>query len=765
MRTLLIDDDAGAQALLIEILRSRGHSVTVYGDTAAAWKAFARNPFPLVITDMLLPGKSGLELCRRIRQHSQSRNTTVLICTAAQTHEDLDAVLNAGADDYLPKPFNVEQFNIRIRIVEKTINTRVERQISEDSINRLLQHVTLSQESVIDKTLDGRIVCWNDRAAEMYGYSTEEAKGQPISFMLPDGRKDEIDNLLTGLLAGERVSNFETTRLHKRGELIDVSISMFLIRDQKNVVVGFTTVSRDITVQVKIQNELRLTDARSRHLFDSDMMGIVFWDMSGRLLDANDTFLRMIQYTRSDALTGNLHWSEITPPEWAELDKKANAQLVDSGRVQPYEKEFVRRDGVRIPVLVGPVIFEHSVTEGIAFILDLTARKQLERQLSQSSKMEAIGRLAGGIAHDFNNLLTVIIGRSELLADRIANNPEWVAEINLIKSTGEKAASLTRQLLQFSRKQLIQPKVLNLHSIVLEMMDMLHSLIGADIELVLLPSNASNSVKVDPSQMQQVVMNLCVNARDAMPQGGKLTIEIADVILGEEYLRHHPEVTPGPHVMLAVSDTGRGMDENTKAHLFEPFFTTKDLGKGTGLGLSTVFGIVKQSGGSIWVYSELKHGTTFKVYIPVTHEKKATISSTTLQVVHAGTARIMVVDDDENVLELIRDVLNELGYKVVAVNSPEEAIALMERENIPIDLLLTDVVMPKMSGKELVAKFSAVNPNIKVLFMSGYTNDAIVNHGILEEGIEFLEKPFTASSLSRKIHNVLNSTLPNNGDE
>jgi len=754
MRTLLVYDDPATQASLLKILQSRGHVVTACEDAVAGWKAYARRPHSLVITDLLLPGKSGLGLCMRIRQHSQSRNTTLLMCTAAHTHEDLDAVLNAGADDYLTKPFDEQQFTIRLRIVEQQISSRIERQISEESINRLLRHVTCSQESVVEKTLDGEIVSWNARATEMFGYTPEEARGKATTFLLPDDRKDEVETLLAGILAGEEVFNFETVRIHKDGTPVDVSISIYPVKNEQNEIIGYSTISRDISVQLKIQTDLRLSDARSRRLFDSDLMGIVFWNLDGRVIDANATFLRMIDYTRTDALSGNLLWSAITPPEWADMDKKAVSQLLISGQALPYEKELLRRDGSRVPVLVGPVIFEGSKSEGGAFILDLTVRKQLESQLRQTSKMEAIGRLAGGVAHDFNNLLTVIIGRSELIAQSRSDDPKLVAEINLIKATGEKAVALTRQLLQFSRQQLLQPKVVSISSILTEMKEMLRRLIRENIELAFVP-NAVHSVKVDPTQVQQIVMNLCINARDAISQDGKIVIETADVYLGDEYAVRHLGVTPGHHVMLAVTDNGHGMNEKTKARLFEPFFTTKDVGKGTGLGLSTVFGIVQQSGGTIWVYSEPQHGTTFKLYFPVTQDRPAPVSSALLPMVQSGAARILVVEDDKNILELIHDVLTDLGYQVAVANTLEEAIAHGENKSLPVDLLLTDVVMPKMNGMQLAAKLSAMRPTMKILFMSGYSSTAVVQQGILSEGTDFLEKPFTPTSLGRKVQAVL----------
>jgi CheY-like chemotaxis protein len=328
-------------------------------------------------------------------------------------------------------------------------------------------------------------------------------------------------------------------------------------------------------------------------------------------------------------------------------------------------------------------------------------------------------------------------------------------DIELIKATGERAAKLTRQLLQFSRQQVLQPRIASLWSIVSEMEEMLRRLIGEHIELHILPRKATRKVKIDLVQMQQVIMNLVVNARDAMSNGGKIIIEIADVDLDEEYARTHVDVKAGPHLMLAVSDNGCGMSPETQARLFEPFFTTKEQGKGTGLGLSTVYGIVKQSGGHIWVYSEPGKGTSFKVYFPAAHEKSAEVSNPVLPLIQSGGETILVAEDEEPIAALVQDILSARGYKVLVALTVDEAIRLSEQKTENIHLLLTDIVMPKFSGKELARRIRQTRPSMKVLYMSGYTNDTIVHHGVLEDSTEFLEKPFTPSVLARRVREVL----------
>ena len=388
---------------------------------------------------------------------------------------------------------------------------------------------------------------------------------------------------------------------------------------------------------------------------------------------------------------------------------------------------------------------------------ELDERKRLEDQLLQSKKMEAIGTLAGGVAHDLNNLLTPIIAYSEIVLIELEADSPLRGDVEEIRKAGRRAESLIRQLLTFSRNQVLQLKVLDLNIIVADISKMLQRVIGEEINLETIFEPDLGYVKVDPGQVEQVIMNLVVNARDAMPEGGKLTIETANVYLDEEYGRRHGvEMQPGPYVMLAVSDTGIGMDEEVLAHIFEPFFTSKERGKGTGLGMATVYGIVKQSSGYIWVYSEPGQGSSVKIYLPrveeeVELEQKKHVS----EELPRGSETILVVEDNDGVRNLAREVLQRYGYNVLEVQNGEEALRNAGRHEGPIHLMLTDVVMPGMSGRELAERVQARRREVKILFMSGYTDDAIVHHGILEAGVNFLEKPFSTKVLLRRVRDVL----------
>jgi two-component system cell cycle sensor histidine kinase/response regulator CckA len=392
---------------------------------------------------------------------------------------------------------------------------------------------------------------------------------------------------------------------------------------------------------------------------------------------------------------------------------------------------------------------------GAGVALDLTERRSLEAQLRQAQKMEAVGQLAGGIAHDFNNMLTAILGNAELMGEDLAPDTRHRFFVDEIVAAANGAAALTRQLLAFSRKQVLAPIVLHMGDVVGEVSPLLRRVLGESIDMKAVISNAGR-VKADPGQMQQVLVNLAVNARDAMPGGGRLTIETADVFLDERYARQHPGARPGEHVMLAVSDTGHGMDADTQRRIFEPFFTTKAKGHGTGLGLATVYGIVKQSGGHIWVYSEVGHGTTFKVYFPRTTvvaapRERPRVDPRSLR----GAETIVLVEDEEVVRRFTSTALTQYGYTVHVFATGGRALEFAEKATTPVHLVVTDVVLPDMNGRDVASRIQQQHPDASVLYMSGYTDDAIVRHGVLDEGVWFLEKPFSAEGLGAKVREVL----------
>jgi two-component system cell cycle sensor histidine kinase/response regulator CckA len=479
-------------------------------------------------------------------------------------------------------------------------------------------------------------------------------------------------------------------------------------------------------------------------------------DPAGVVLSVNEFGAQQLGYTAQELVGESVlrvFYEADTPQALAHVEEC----LAHPGRVFQWELRKVRKDGSLLWVKEVARTVQSPDRKPVILIVceDITDVRRLEEQLRHAQKMDAIGTLSGGVAHDFNNLLTVIKGYSNMVLSR-APDEEIRADIEAIDEAAERAASLTRQLLAFSRRQVLQPKVLNLNALVANMDKMLRRMIGADVEIITVTDPDLGSVKADPGQIEQVIMNLAVNARDAMPHGGKLTLETANADLDETYARDHIGVQPGPHVMLAVSDTGIGMDAKTQARIFEPFFTTKELGKGTGMGLAMIYGIVKQSSGSIWVYSERGHGTTFKVYLPRVDEQADRLPREERPAATVrGTETIVLVEDDRQVRELARSILTVYGYSVLVAENTQSVAPMCEQYAGRIHLLLTDVVMPEISSKELLRQVVVRQPDIKVLYMSGYTTNAIVHYGVLDTGTFFLQKPFTPTALVSKVREVL----------
>jgi len=501
------------------------------------------------------------------------------------------------------------------------------------------------------------------------------------------------------------------------------------------------------------------SEAKFAKAFNANPSGMAITTLDGRVVDVNDAWLRTLGYTREEALGR----STVELGLWRSAEDRTRAiqHAQALGRVQTIEIEGRTKDGAKRTLLYSAELIElDGVPHVLLLTTDITERRQLEEQLRQAVKMEAVGRLAGGIAHDFNNLLTAIIGSADLLLEDLDPASPARDDVKEIRHAGDRAAQLTRQLLAFSRRQPLTPRVIDVNALVADMDRLLRRLIGEDIEFrtVLMPN--LGAVRADAGQLEQVIMNLAVNARDAMPRGGKLTIETANAELDEAYAREHMTVRAGPAVMIAVSDTGTGMDRETLAHIFEPFFTTKEPGKGTGLGLATVYGIVKQSGGHVWVYSEPGRGTAFKIYLPRVTEAVEGIGAPTAPTTLHGNETLLVVENEAPVRELARRMLEAKGYTVLTAAAPADALALVERHAPPIHLVVTDVILPGMDGPALARRLEQARPGIRVLFVSGYANEAIVHQGVLDPGVAYLPKPFTADALARKVREVIDAPSP-----
>ena len=603
---------------------------------------------------------------------------------------------------------------------------------------------------------EGVVTMWNPAAERIFGWSGNEVLGMRLPFV-PAEKQEEFLALRRRALQGEVFTEPELHRRRADGSPIVVSVSTSPLRRPDGTIYGIMSILMDVTER-KAAEESR---ARLTMAVEQAGESIVITDTRGTIQYVNPAFERITGYDRMEVIGKNprilqsgRHDAAFYRNLWETLR-----------RGEAWRGTFLdkRRDGTLYEedAVISPVRDPSGqVVNYVAVKRDVTDVRRMEEQLRQSQKMEAVGRLAGGVAHDFNNLLTAISGYSDLLLHRLPDYSTLRRDVEEIRKAGDRAAALTRQLLAFSRRQVLQPKVLDLNTVVAKMEPMLRRLIGEKIELSTVLSPSLSRVKADPGQIEQVIVNLAVNARDAMPDGGRITVETADAELSPSYAAVHSEVRPGPHVLLSVTDTGHGMSDETQAHLFEPFFTTKEKGKGTGLGLATVYGIVQQSGGHIRVNSAADRGSTFLMYLPKveTPEDGAQGADRSLPPHPSpGTETVLLAEDEEAVRRLAREILSGNGYKVLEAGSGYEALLLSEAHRGEIHLLLTDVSMPKMSGRELTERIRPLRPDLRVLYMSGYTDDAILRDSILEEEIPYLQKPFSPEGLARKVREVLDS--------
>jgi two-component system cell cycle sensor histidine kinase/response regulator CckA len=638
-------------------------------------------------------------------------------------------------------------------------------QYREMKAAELVQRDTLAMDSAMDGMAivspQGAYTYVNAAYARIMGQETPQTMvGKPWADLhVPSDVRTVESEIREGLLRDGRW--FGPLTIHRDGQPLPMEMSVTMLPDG-----GVVTIGRDVSDRQRAEQFREEAEAKYQTLVEqvAAISYIAELGVDGQWLYVSPQVETMFGFRVDDWLAGSRQWMRHVHPEDHQVVEAAEAASVRGERFQA-EYRVIRKDGRPIWVsdtaVVVPGSDSHPLMEGI--IVDITERKQFEGQLQQARRMEAVGRLAGGIAHDFNNLLTIIKGYTELASMRAKDLPELKADIERIEDASERASGLVRQLLAFSRRQVLQPKVLDLNGIVVGLDKLLRRLMDEDIEMLTVADKHVGAIKADPGQIEQVIMNLVVNARDAMPDGGRLVVETASVDLDGTYARDHATVRPGRYVMLAVSDTGVGMSAETVAHIFEPFYTTKENGRGTGLGLSTVYGIVKQSGGYVWVYSEPGKGTTFKVYLPCVDEVVDTLPATKVPApgqARMGTETILLVEDEPDLRELTRTVLASKGYTVVEARNAEEAERLVESQGTKIQLLLTDVIMPGISGRELAKRILARNGAMRVLYMSGYTYNVIAQGGTLERGVAFLQKPFTPSGLVEKVREVLDTVIP-----
>jgi PAS domain S-box-containing protein len=613
--------------------------------------------------------------------------------------------------------------------------------------------VESSNDAIITQSLDGSITGWNRAAERLFGYAAAEAVGLRVDIIVPPDRRAEVDDILDRVSRGEAIEHHDTLLVHKDGRQVHVELSISPIRSLAGEIVGASKIARDTTETIRTQRALSQEIEERRRVFETSQDLILVTDTKGNFVQVSPSSMTIIGY-RPEEMIGHSAIEFIHPDD---LDStRAEMRAARRGRqMRNFETRYVSKDGESV-TLTWMGTWSEPVRRHFFVGRDLTEKQEAEARLRQVQKMDAVGQLTGGVAHDFNNILTVITGTIGILADAIADRPELVSIAKLIDDAAERGAQLTRHLLAFARKQPLQPREVDVNLLMVETAKLLHPTLGEQIQISPTLAGDAWTALVDPSQLTTAVLNLALNARDAMPDGGKLVLETRNVYLDEGYASMHSEVAPGNYVMIAVSDTGSGIPAANLERVFDPFFTTKEIGKGTGLGLSMVFGFVKQSGGHIKIYSEEGHGTTVRIYLPRSSglhltETEAMVTSE----IRGGHEVVLIVEDDPMVRQYVITQIRSLGYTTLDAANASEALNIIDN-NTNIELLFTDVIMPgRMNGRHLVDEALRRRPALKTLFTSGYTENAIVHHGRLDSGVLLLAKPYRKSELARMIRLAL----------
>ena len=754
IRILHVEDVPADAELAERELRQAGFEFDIRRvETREAFLAALADFTPdLILSDYRLPEFDGMQALRLAREHAP--DVPVIITTGSVNEETAVACMKAGAADYVLK----EHLGHLGTAVESTLERQqlaVDHRHTMESLNASQKALRALLDSSPDATLlldsDGTVISCNRAVANEFGKSIREIVRRCIFDFMPTDvaaarRKQVEEARVTG----------RTVRYREEAPGRIQDVILVPIEGEGGSMAQVAVFARDVTDLERARADLARSELYFRSIIENSLDVTVVLALDAGFRYVSPAMERLFGY-RPEELQGSRAFDFIHPEDRPLVEDSFRRALEDGTRVEQMEFRFRHRDGSwRTISAMGKALPPETGVQGaIINARDVTERRQLEALLVQAQKMEAVGRLAGGVAHDFNNLLTVIQGYAELLGASLANDPERSESLGEIVRAAERAAALTRQLLAFSRRQVLETRVLDLGAVVADTEKMLRRLIGEDVEVVVVKPATLGHVKADPGQIEQVLLNLAVNSRDAMPGGGRLTVELADVTLDAPFTTSHDSIPSGRYVVVSVRDTGSGMDAETLGHLFEPFFTTKEKGKGTGLGLATVFGIVKQSGGYVDVASAPGAGTTIRVYLPRTDARTTSgvrprVSS------RSGSETVLVVEDEAAVRNLVRAVLERKGYVVLAAQDGAGALELVDKHAGVIHVLLTDLVMPGMNGRDLAARVSARRPTIKVVFMSGYTADVPTDLGT-EGGPAFLSKPFNERALTVKLREVLDT--------
>jgi PAS domain S-box-containing protein len=615
--------------------------------------------------------------------------------------------------------------------------------------------VESSNDAIITKTLHGTITGWNRAAERLFGFTAAEAVGKPIEIITPPDRRAEVREMLDRAAQGEAIEYYETLRLHKNGRDVHVSVGVAPIRSATGEIVGASKIARDISESRRTQKALNQEIEERRRIFETSQDLILVTDTRGNFVQVSPSSRTILGYDAAEMIGHSA--TEFIHPDDLDSTREEMRSARRGHQMRNFETRYVHKDGQAV-MLTWMGTWSEPVRRHFFVGRDLTEKRAAEAQLRQVQKMDAVGQLTGGVAHDFNNILTVITGTIGILTDAVADRPELVAIAKMIDEAAERGANLTRHLLAFARKQPLQPREVDVNALILETAKLLHPTLGEQIEIAPLLAADAWTALVDPNQLTTAILNLALNARDAMPGGGKLTLETNNIYLDEGYASMHSEVTAGNYVMIAVSDTGAGIAAGNLEKVFDPFFTTKEVGKGTGLGLSMVFGFVKQSNGHIKIYSEEGHGTTVKIYLPrATGLDQTATELLASSPIESGHEVVLVVEDDALVRRYVVTQIESLGYTTLEASNATEALNILGNVTA-IDLLFTDVIMPgPMNGRQLVEEALKRRPSLKILYTSGYTENAIVHHGRLDFGVRLLAKPYRKSDLARMMRMALDS--------
>jgi PAS domain S-box-containing protein len=664
----------------------------------------------------------------------------------------------AGSTDFAPQ---ASFDNVALQAQLSRLLEAVRRQAASDR-DRLTERERLfsavvesSNDAIITKALDGTITGWNRAAERLFGYTAAEAVGSRIDIIVPPDRHDEVRTILDRIGRGEPIKQYETLRAHRDGRKVDVSLAISPIISATGEIIGVSKTARDIGESKRTQQALTQEIEERRRIFETSQDLILVTDTNGNFVQVSPSSMTILGYEPAEMIGHSA--VEFIHPEDLDSTREEMRSARRGRHMRNFETRYVHKDGHEV-ALTWMGVWSEPVRRHFFVGRDVTEKRAAEAQFRQAQKMEAVGQLTGGIAHDFNNILTVITGTIGILTEAVADRPQLVAIAKMIDEAAERGADLTKHLLAFARKQPLQPREVDVNALIVEAAKLLLPTLGEQVQIEPLLAPDAWTALVDPSQLTTAILNLALNARDAMPAGGKLVLETNNIFLDEGYASMHSEVTVGNYVMIAVSDTGSGIPARNLEKVFDPFFTTKEVGKGTGLGLSMVFGFVKQSNGHIKIYSEEGHGTAVKIYLPRATGLDQTVAEMQASSrIEGGNEVVLVVEDDALVRRYVVTQIASLGYTTLQASNAAEALDVIGR-TAKIDLLFTDVIMSgSMNGRQLVDEALKRRPSLKTLYTSGYTENAIVHHGRLDSGVLLLAKPYRQSDLARMLRMALDN--------